>query len=284
MEAQYGSLMAASLRYRLTRRRRNSALRTDGQTIHGLGVFATLREGLDLLVSRLEDSLPHVAVRTGVSVRAVGRDGHRYRVRLSDESSIATDVVIITTPAYEAARLLREFHSEAAAALERIPYVSTTAVTLGFRRADVAHPLSGHGYVVARGEGQLHTACTWTSSKWPARAPADHVLLRCYVGRAGDAQVPDNDRLVGTVLSELQPLLGITGQPLLVRVHRWEDAMPQYEVGHLDRVEAIGDALSQTPGILVAGAGYGGVGMPDCIRQGTEAAESALTLLGPGSR
>jgi oxygen-dependent protoporphyrinogen oxidase len=283
MEAQHGSLMGATLRSRLARRRRNSALRSDGQGVDGLGVFATLREGLDRLVSRLGNALPRVAVRLGVSVRAIGRDGRRYRVHLSDESSLAADVVIITTPAYEAARLLRGFHSDAASALEQIPYVSTTAITLGFRRGQVAHPLSGHGYVVARGERQVHTACTWTSSKWPARAPADHVLLRCFVGRVGDPPEPDDDRLVGTVLAELEPLLRITGRPVLGRVHRWEDAMPQYEVGHLDRLEAIADALSQTPGILVAGAGYGGVGIPDCVRQGMEAAESALALLRPAS-
>jgi protoporphyrinogen/coproporphyrinogen III oxidase len=102
------------------------------------------------------------------------------------------------------------------------------------------------------------------------------------VGRAGESRAldEDDDSLVATVLGEVRPLLGITGRLRLARVHRWKDAMPQYEVGHLNRVEAIKDALSQTPGILVAGAGYGGIGLPDCIRQGTEVAGAALRYLG----
>jgi oxygen-dependent protoporphyrinogen oxidase len=105
------------------------------------------------------------------------------------------------------------------------------------------------------------------------------------VGRAGDRRWLDeeDDSFVATVLAEVRPLLGITGQPLLAHVHRWADAMPQYDVGHLGRVEAITDALSQTPGILVAGAGYGGIGLPDCIRQGTEVAAAALRYLGAAS-
>ncbi len=282
MESQHGSLIAATLRRRFSRRRPGQGCqRADGRESDDLGVFATLQDGLDRLVGRVASLLRHVAVRTGSRVLAVGQDGARYRVHLADGSHLGADAVLVTTPAYAAARLLRDLHPAAAAALTQIPYISTAAVSLGFRRADVAHPLAGHGYVVARGEKVLHTACTWVSSKWPGRAPADLVLLRCYAGRAGDPRTleRDDDRLTHTVLEELRPLLGITGQPLLVRVHRWEAAMPQYEVGHLARVAAITDALRQMPGILVAGAGYGGVGLPDCIRQGTEAAGAALAHL-----
>jgi oxygen-dependent protoporphyrinogen oxidase len=215
----------------------------------------------------------------------ITREGNQYRVHLANGAHVDGDVVIVTTPAHAAARLLRGLTPAAASALEQIPYVSTAAMALGFARTDVAHPLAGHGYVVARGEGLLHTACTWTSSKWPRRTPADCVLLRCYVGRAGDSRAldEDDDSIIATVLAEVGPLLGITGSPLLARVHRWENAMPQYEVGHLGRVDAITDTLSQTPGVLVAGAGYGGIGLPDCIRQGTEVAGAALRYLGAAS-
>ncbi len=282
MESRYGSLMMATVRRRLHRRRHPTGDHTDGGDTDGLGTFATLRDGLDHLVNRIKDSLPHVGVRTSAPARMITREGHQYRVHLANGDYVDADVVIVTTPTRDAARLLRRLTSAAAAALEQIPYVSTAAIALGFARADVAHPLAGHGYVVARGEGLAHTACTWTSSKWPHRAPADCVLLRCYVGRAGEMSAldEDDDRLVATVLGEVGPLLGIAGRPRLARVHRWEDAMPQYEVGHLGRVEAIMDAVSQTPGVLVAGAGYGGIGLPDCIRQGTEVAGAALRYLG----
>lgn len=280
MESHYGSLILATVRRQF---RRSPAGDHAGRgDTDGLGMFATLRGGLDHLVDRIKDSLHHVGVRTGTPAQAITREGGLYRVHLADGAHVDADVIIVTTPAYAAARLLRRLTSAAASALEQIPYVSTAAIALGFARADVAHPLAGHGYVVARGEGLAHTACTWTSSKWPRRTPANCVLLRCYVGRAGDARAldKDDDSLVAAVLAEVRPLLGITGGPLLARVHRWEAAMPQYEVGHLARVEAITDALSQTPGVLVAGSGYGGVGLPDCIRQGTEAAGAALRYLG----
>src|SRR2546425_4433068 len=271
MESHHGSLMMAAVRQQLRRRRRHPpGDHADEDDTDGLGMFATLPDGLDHLVNRITDSLPHVGVRTGAPVRIITREGNQYRIHLATGAYVDADVVIVTTPAHAAARLLRGLTPAAASALEQIPYVSTAAIALGFARADVAHPLAGHGYVVARGEGLAHTACTWTSSKWPLRTPANCVLLRCYVGRAGDTRAldEDDDSLVATVLAEVRPLLGITGPPLLARVHRWEDAMPQYEVGHLGRVEAITDALSQTPGVLVAGAGYGGSGFPDFISQG----------------
>jgi len=286
MEAHYGSLMMAAVRRQIRRRLRYPpGDHADGGDTDNLGMFATLRDGLDHLVNRIKASLPHVEVRTGAPARVITREGNQYRVHLANGAHVDADVVIVTTPAYAAARLLRSLTAIAASTLDQIPYVSTAAIALGFARTDVAHPLAGHGYVVARGEGLAHTACTWTSSKWPRRTPANSVLLRCYVGRAGDRRAlnEDDDGLVATVLAEIRPLLGITGRPLLARLHRWEDAMPQYDMGHLGRVEAITDALSQTPGVLVAGAGYGGIGLPDCIRQGTEVAGAALRYLGAGA-
>ncbi|HEX4841766.1 MAG TPA: protoporphyrinogen oxidase [bacterium] len=286
MESHYGSLMMATVLRHLRRRSRlPPGEYADGGDTDSLGMFATLGDGLDQLVSRIKDSLLHVGVRTSANTREITREGNQYRVHLANGASVDADVVIVTTPAYTAARLLRGLTAAAASALDQIPYASTAAIGLGFARADVAHPLAGHGYVVARGEGLAHTACTWASSKWPRRTPRNCVLLRCYVGRAGDRRAlnEDDDSLVATVLAEVRPLLGITGRPLLARVHRWEDAMPQYEVGHLGRVDAITDTLSQTPGVLVAGAGYGGLGLPDCIRQGTEVAGAALRYLGAAS-
>jgi protoporphyrinogen/coproporphyrinogen III oxidase len=286
MESHYGSLMMATVLRQLRRPHKHPpADHADEADTDSLGMFATLRDGLDHLVNRIKDSLPHVGVRTGAPARMITREGNQYRVHLANGAHVDGDVVIVTTPAHAAARLLRGLTPAAASALEQIPYVSTAAMALGFARTDVAHPLAGHGYVVARGEGLLHTACTWTSSKWPRRTPADCVLLRCYVGRAGDRRAldEDDDSLIATVVAEIGPLLGITGSPLLARVHRWENAMPQYEVGHLGRVDAITDTLSQTPGVLVAGAGYGGIGLPDCIRQGTEVAGAALRYLGAAS-
>lgn len=247
----------------------------------GLGMFATLEGGLSELVEGLLRSLTHVSVQTGVHVKALARDRRGYRVELADGSRLPADAVIVTAPAYAAARLLADANPDAAGRLQQIPYASTAAIALGFGRKDVAHPLAGHGYLVARSEGTLHTACTWVSSKWPHRAPPDHVVLRCYAGRAGDerALALNDEELTSAVTAEIRPLLGISGTPALARVYRWPKAMPQYLVGHRALVAGIERALEATPGIVVAGAAYRGVGLPDCIREGRTAATRVLTWL-----
>lgn len=276
VEQQYGSLAAAAL----SRRQR------PGRAEQGMTMFATLAGGLQELVTRLAGALEHITARTECAAKEITRAGRRYAVTLADGTQLLADAVIVTVPTWAAAPLLRAVNPEAARAAETIRYTSTAAVALAFRRRDVAHGLTGHGYVVARSERVLHTACTWVSSKWPHRAPPDHVLLRCYAGTAGDqtAVTMDGDALTDALVQELRPLLGISGPPILTRVYRWRHSMPQYLVGHLDRVRMIETALQQTPGIVVAGAGYRGVGLPDCIRQGAEAARRAVASLAKDAR
>ena len=278
-ERRYGSLTRAVLARRRSQAHedagRNGAARDGAATM-----FMTLRGGLGELVERAAD-LPHVAVRTRTALRTIERQGGRYVLRLVGGESLEVDAVVLTVPAHAAAVLLRDVNPPASRMAASVPYVSTAAAALGFRRADLGHALAGHGYVVAGGEGRAHTACTWVSSKWPGRAPAGHVLLRCFAGRAGDQEAfnLDDGTLVRALLEELTPVLGIVGSPVLTRVYRWRDAMPQYTVGHLDRMAALRAALRATPGIVVAGGGYGGVGLPDCIRQGRDAAEEALGIV-----
>lgn len=278
-ERRYGSLTRAAL----ARRRSPLDPRAGRFERGGPGdgsIFMTLRGGLRELVDRASD-LPGVAVRAGATVRGIERRGDGYALRLDGSESIEADRVAVTVPAGAAAAVLREVNPRAADLAATIPYVSTTVAAFGFRRADVRHPLSGHGYVVGLGERRRHTAVTWVSSKWPGRAPDGHVLLRCFTGRAGDegALALDDDALGRALLDEITPLLGIRGAPVLARVYRWEASMPQYTMGHLERVGALHRALLATPGIVVAGGGYGGVGIPDCIRQGREAAAEVLRLV-----
>lgn len=266
-EHRHGSLTRAVLA------RRRSPRAPSG----GGSMFMTLRGGLQELVDRAAD-LPGVAVRTKTEVRAIDRRGEGYLLRIDGAEPVEADRVVVTAPADAAAAVLRGINPPASRLAQTVPYVSTAAVAFGFRRADVRHPLAGHGYVVGLGERMAHTAVTWVSSKWPDRAPEGHVLLRCFTGRAGDqeALALDDGALAEALLGELTPLLGITGAPVLTRVYRWNAAMPQYTLGHLERVVSLRRALEATPGIVVAGGGYGGVGLPDCIRQGREAAAEAL--------
>src|SRR5262249_33643322 len=164
------------------------------------------------------------------------------------------------------------FNQGLAVWLRQIRYVSTAAISLGYRRADVTHPLNGSGFLVPRREARRLTGCTWTSSKFDRRAPADHVLLRGFVGRVWDEAIVERDaaELIEIVRSELRDILGIVAEPILVEVSRWPRGMPQYDVGHLDRVGAMERRCDA--GLFLAGSAYRGVGLPDCIHSGQETA------------
>jgi oxygen-dependent protoporphyrinogen oxidase len=175
--------------------------------------------------------------------------------------------VILAVPAYVAASLLRSFDTTLAAFCDAVPYASTATVALGFRRDQVAHPLSGTGFVVPRIERRGVLAATWISSKWPGRAPDGHVLMRGFLGGGRDPHRLDDDdqTLIETTRHELGTLLGISGDPLFVRVYRFMRQSPQYEVGHLERVAQIEQRLAAIPGVFVTGSGFRSIGIPDCV-------------------
>jgi oxygen-dependent protoporphyrinogen oxidase len=180
---------------------------------------------------------------------------------------------VLATPAFVTAELLAHLDAELAAAHAEIPYASSAVVTLAFARADVV-PLDGYGYVVPRTAGGDVLACTWSSQKWEGRAPDDAVLLRVYAGRFGarDVTADADTELVALARGEVA-FLGIDAEPVLTRVHRWPGGMPQYVLGHPERLARIERALQEHPGLALAGAAYRGVGIPDCIQSGELAAE-----------
>jgi oxygen-dependent protoporphyrinogen oxidase len=198
---------------------------------------------------------------------------------------IAADAVVLAVPAFVVAGLLSEIDEDLAASHREIPYGSSAIVTLAYAQSDVRHPLDGYGYVVPRSESSDVLACTWTSRKWEGRAPDDAVLLRVYAGRFGARDVtaaPDSE-LVSMARTEVR-LLGIDADPVLTRIHRWGHGMPQYVLGHPERLARIEAALSEHPGLAVAGAAYHGVGIPDCIHSGEAAAESVAHSLASATR
>jgi len=272
LERRHGSLTAGVMAQR--RRRPKSIERARP-------LFMTLQSGMSALIGALRAQLHNVNAITGQPVVQLGRQGKNatslYSLRLADGCLLEADAVVLTTPAYIAAALLKPLSPAAAEFLAEIPYVSTVVVTLAFRRSQVEHPLDGAGFVVPRVEGRALTACTWSSSKWSGRAPEGAVLLRCFFGRAGreDELQLDDDGLLRLAYRELRSLLGLRGEPLLAQVHRWPRAMPQYLVGHLDRLAQIEEALGEHP-IILAGAAYRGPGLPDCIKQAQDAVERLL--------
>lgn len=248
-------------------------------------LFVSLRSGMGALVDRLAASLhrTHIALgRTVLGIAPAPGEGRlSYRVTLDSGEIVEGEGVALAVPAFEAARWVRDLAPSAAARLAEIPFASTAVVTLAFRRDQVRHPLNGSGFLVPRREPFPLTGCTWSSSKWPGRAPEGFVLLRAFLGWAGDPEAiaGEDAILIQRSVEALRPLLGLRGDPVRAWVHRWPAGMPQYTVGHLERLAAIERALSPFPSLRLVGASYGGIGIPDLIRQAREAAEKMASFL-----
>ncbi len=241
-------------------------------------LFVTLKEGMEDLVAALATRLQPGTVLLKQRVAGVERRGDRWRVATAEGADLDADRVIVATESHAAARMLRYVDPTLATLLAEIPYASSATVTLGYRRADVAHPLDGFGFVVPHAEKRALLACTFSSVKYAGRAPEGDVLLRAFVGGALNEAVLELDDapLVMRARAELREALGITAAPALARVFRWPKAMPQYHVGHLARVETIERRAGALPGLDLAGGAYRGVGIADCVRSGEAAAERAL--------
>jgi oxygen-dependent protoporphyrinogen oxidase len=246
--------------------------------------FVTLPGGLGELVDALAARLSGSPVLTGAEVRSLRTAvvGRGYRVELQDGRTIEADAVVLATPAHASAAIVETLDRELAGALREIPFVSTATVSLAFERAAVPASLNGYGYVSPRVEGGPLVACTWTSNKFPGRVPADAVLIRFFVGRAGlDRVVYAEDAvLLDLVREELHRVNGITAAPLISSIVRWPKGMPQYTLGHRERLARIGTLAGAHPGLQLVGASYRGVGIPDCIASGWAAADCVSALAG----
>jgi protoporphyrinogen/coproporphyrinogen III oxidase len=240
-------------------------------------VFVSLTTGIGALPAAVAKA-SGADVRTNAMVRELNRTATGWRLTIgsaADPEYLDADAVIVATPAAPAARLLREAASEAAGGLAEIPYASMAIVTLAFRAVDFPAQRRS-GYLVPAVDGRVVKAATFSTVKWPhlaAQAPV-HVV-RCSVGRSGDVAIlqRDDEDLAALAAAELAEAVGITAQSVARRVTRWGGGLPQYNVGHVDRVARIRAAVAAQPGLAVAGAAYDGVGIPACVAT----ARSAVT-------
>jgi oxygen-dependent protoporphyrinogen oxidase len=195
---------------------------------------------------------------------------------------VSARTVILAVPAYVAGTLLHAFDTTLGTLCEAIPYASTATVALGYRRSQIAHPMQGSGFVVPKSEHMALLAGTWVTSKWPGRAPAGHALLRGFLGGGRDPHRLErsDEELVASARSELTQVLGIEGEPVLTRLHRWPRQSPQYEVGHLARLRLIEERVAALPGVFLTGSGFRAIGIPDCIADGRAMAAKAAGFLG----
>jgi oxygen-dependent protoporphyrinogen oxidase len=245
--------------------------------------FLTPAGGLGTLVEVLTDQLQRDGAVLRAETRALSVNrvaaGGTYEIALAGDLPLRADAVILATPAYVTSALVSGLDRALSRELAEIPHASTAIVTLAYRTEQLGRPLTGHGYVVPRVEGGPVLACTWSSRKWEGRAPDGRELLRVFLGRSGngDALVEFEDEvLVAIAQAEVTTRLGASGAPALSRVQRWPRGMPQYVLGHPERVARIERAVADHAGLELAGNALRGVGVPDVIRSGEDAAERVL--------
>ncbi len=243
-----------------------------------LTTFMTLRGGLGRLVEALTLKLPPQTVRTGAPVSSLRRRGGQWHIQ-AGETVLSADAVICALPANALAQVVGDYDFELSHVLREIPFASTATVSMLFEPGALKSEPSGFGFIVPRSQGKATVAATYTSSKFPNRAPAGHALIRSFLGGAGrDACVDaDDSQIARQARGELKEILGIgEAHPRLTRVFRWVRANPQYTVGHQLRLKRLDSCVQGHPGLVLAGCSYFGVGIPDCIRSGREAAAKAL--------
>lgn len=247
------------------------ALRPKREAASSGGAFRGLRRGLSTLTGRLTAAistgpLGPQSIATDCAVTAI-RPGAPFTIDTA-RGSIRASAVVLAIPAWRTAELAGVFDTDFAHACAAIPYASTATISLAYAKQDVSGALAGTGFVVPRGESSTRLlAASWVTSKWPARAPDDVVLVRAFAGGVLDADQLELDdaTLAGVAHRDLKPLLGLGSEPQLSRVYRWRAAGAQYEVGHAARVAAIEAGAARWPGLWLTGSALRGVGIPDCV-------------------
>jgi oxygen-dependent protoporphyrinogen oxidase len=267
--------------------------RAGAEARHGRGasgarysLFLSFDEGVQVLTDALAASLPEGCARLSTKVTSLRPEGNPRRWSLTTDAgeTVEADALCLALPAYASARLLRETDDALADELDAIPYASTATVNLAYRRADIPHPLDGFGFVVPFVERRATLACTFSSVKFPTRAPAGHALLRAFVGGAlqPDMFDLDEERMVAAVRRDLRDLLGVEAPPLFAHVERWPRSMAQYHLGHAARVARVRELAGRLPALALCGNAFEGAGLPDCVRGGESAAERLLKVITDG--
>jgi len=278
MEDEHRSVILA-LRAGIRKRRKLARGKETAASGARYSLFVAFDGGLQVLTDAIAARLPEGAARVGAPADAIypmPGGGWKLRSRGQEE---AADGIILAMPAHAAGELIGPFDAHLGRKIRKIPYGDSATVCLAYREEDVAHPLDGVGFVVPSVEGHSIIGCTFSHRKYAGRAPDGMVLLRAFHGTPSMGL--SDDDLRERTHRELAGLLGLKAEPMLAHVARWPRSMAHYQVGHIDRVEGIWEALRAHPGLALAGNGYKGIGVPDCVHSGENAAEDLLKQLFP---
>ena len=241
------------------------------------GAFLTFTTGLQSFAEAIEAHIEPETIIKGHRVKKVVKTSQQYELYLNNGESILVDAIVAATPHKITQTMFSDYGFFDP--FKEVPSTSVATVALAFPEEAVKKDIDGTGFVVSRNSDYTITACTWTHKKWVHSTPKGKVLLRCYVGRAGDETIVDlpDDQIVKIVLDDLSKTMDISMSPDFAVVSRWNNSMPQYTVGHQERLDIVERHLTkELPGVFLAGSSFGGVGMPDCVDQGILAVEKVL--------
>ena len=273
MEKAHGSIIKA------LRAQKKQASETSRDTSGPrYSLFLSFKSGMQTLTDTLTQVVSN-SIRLNAKVKRIQQasDRNRWHVSLANGEMLNTELLCIALPAPHTAALIGDLSSPLTSKLNAIPYASSATVNLAFRREDITHPLDGMGFVVPATENLSLIGCSFSSVKFENRAPTDHVLLRAFVGEPTSKKT--ETELIELCQTDLTPLLGLKNAPRFAVVSKHSQAMAQYQVGHQEVISSIEQFTSALPGLALAGNGYHGVGIPDCIQSGEAAALSLLDTL-----
>jgi oxygen-dependent protoporphyrinogen oxidase len=274
IERDYRSLIIGLARLQLGVRKTGT---TDRPQAGPAGKLTSFYNGMSELSDALANHLGHRLV-LNAAVNSIVRHSGRYRLQLANGKEQEAERVILTAPAYAQALMLQELAPDIASLLNEIHYPPLAICALGFRREKVPHDLAGFGFLVPSREHRRILGTLWDVSIFPNRAPEGHVLLRTMVGgaRAADCAVEDSGKLVDMVRAELTDILGLTAEPDFVKTFRHDKSIPQYNVGHADRIAAIERLLANYPNLVLTGNAFKGVALNDCVANAYQLSASLI--------
>ncbi|MGD9848823.1 MAG: protoporphyrinogen oxidase, partial [Desulfuromonas sp.] len=280
LERQYGGLLRAMVCLARHKRAERKAGKAVASAAGPGGVLTSFAGGIAELTETLRQQLGE-AVISGVAVRRIEGTPGAYQLVLADGRQLAAEALVCATPAYAAADLLEGLAPQAAEELRAIPYAPLQVVCCGYEQRQIAQDLNGFGYLIPKQEGCSVLGTLWDSSIFAGRAPQGQVLLRSMMGGATRPDVLDfsDEQVQALVRADLRRILGITTPPPFVRVFRHERAIPQYLVGHADRLQRLRQLLQPLTGLYLTGNAYEGIGLNDCVANGARVAEELLQQL-----
>lgn len=278
MEKKYGSLSRGML---AARKKMAEMVKKAGPNYKPRPLFSSLKNGMQQLVDAVAGYLPKERIHLGITVDAVAKNSSGWTITVNGTQQ-HFDGLIIATPAHAAGKLLSTVDAGLAGDLNAVSYSSSVTVAATYNRSDLAHMPPGFGFLVPKTENRRVRALTFVHNKFPHRAPPDKGIIRVFLGGLSDQGILalSDDEILSTVRRELREIIKLNAQPRVERVYRWNKAMAQYGPGHLDRVKRIQQAVASAESLALAGNAFQGIGVPDCIASGLNAANSVLEKLG----